>query len=198
MTKLILLRHAPTPWNREKRLQGRTDIPLDEMGIAIASRWQIPSVWQSHFLLVSPLIRARMTAEILFPGKEKRIDPRLIEMDFGAWEGKSLEQLRQAPGAAAEEREKLGLDFRAPEGESPREVQARLLPLLHEIALPGQPTIAVTHKAVIRALYALATDWSMMEKPAHKLKDHCAQIFDIDEKGQIRVQELNHSLIEGE
>ncbi len=134
MTLIVALRHAPTAWNRDQRLQGRTDVALDEEGIAVAARWRTPPDWANHRILSSPLQRARMTAAILFPDAEIGIDRRLIEMDFGTWEGKRLAELRADPTEDAAAREGLGLDFKAPEGESPREVQARIQPLL---ARPG-------------------------------------------------------------
>ena len=123
MTLIVALRHAPTAWNRDQRLQGRTDVALDEEGVAVAARWRIDPDWAGYRILSSPLQRARMTAAILFPDAEIGIDRRLIEMDFGTWEGKRLAELRADPTEDAAAREGLGLDFKAPEGESPREVQ---------------------------------------------------------------------------
>ena len=194
MSELVLLRHAPTAWNRDRRLQGRTDVALDEEAVAIAQRWQIVPAWRERLLLVSPLLRARATASILFPDNRQMIDDRLIEMSFGEWEGKRLADLRNQQGADASERERLGLDFKAPGGESPREVQARLHPLLGQLGLAQKPAVAVTHKAVIRALYALATGWDMREKPAHRLKDGCAQVLELDSQGRIAVRQLNYRL----
>ena len=188
---LVMIRHAPTPWNAEKKLQGRTDISLGDAGKAVAAQWRIDPVWSRYRILSSPLARARETAAILFPQAEIDIESRLIEMDFGAWEGKSLQELRGAPGSDAAERETLGLDFRAPEGESPRDVQRRLLPLFLELASAGRNTVAVTHKAVLRATYALATGWQMREKPPQKLKNACAHIFALDESGNPRIEKLN-------
>ena len=191
MTLIVALRHAPTAWNREKRLQGRTDVALDEEAIAVAARWRIDPDWAGYRILSSPLQRARMTASILFPDAEIGIDRRLIEMDFGTWEGKRLADLRAEPGSDAAAREALGLDFKAPEGESPREVQARLAPLLARLAELERPTVLVTHKAVIRALYALASGWTMIGKPPVKLRPNCAQLFRLGEDGTPEVERLN-------
>ena len=194
MTLIVALRHAPTAWNRDKRLQGRTDVALDEEGIAVAARWRIDPAWSDYRILASPLQRARMTAAILFPDAEIGIDRRLIEMDFGAWEGKSLAELRADPTGDAAEREALGLDFKAPGGESPREVQARIQPLLVRLAELQRPTVLVTHKAVIRALYALASGWTMIHKPPSKLRPNCAQLFRLQADGAPVVEKLNVSL----
>jgi probable phosphoglycerate mutase len=194
MTLIVALRHAPTAWNRDRRLQGRTDVALDEEGVAVAARWRIDPDWASYRILSSPLQRARMTAAILFPDAEAGIDRRLIEMDFGAWEGKSLAELRADPAGDAASREAMGLDFKAPDGESPREVQARILPLLARLAELERPTVLVTHKAVIRALYALASGWTMIGKPPAKLRPNCAQLFRLGPGGAPAVERLNVSL----
>jgi broad specificity phosphatase PhoE len=196
MTLIVALRHAPTAWNRDKRLQGRTDVALDEEGVAVAARWRTPPDWAGYRILASPLQRARMTAAILFPDAEIGIDRRLIEMDFGRWEGKSLAELRADPDGDTAVREALGLDFRAPDGESPREVQARIEPLLARLAELGRPTVLVTHKAVIRALYALASGWTMIGKPPAKLHLSCAQLFRLAPDGTPAVERLNVSLEE--
>jgi len=194
MTLIVALRHAPTAWNRDRRLQGCTDVALDEESIAVAARWQIDPAWAGYRILSSPLQRARMTASILFPDAEIGTDRRLIEMDFGTWEGRSLAELRADPAGDAAEREALGLDFKAPEGESPREVQARIRPLLARLAELERPTVLVTHKAVIRALYALASGWDMIGKPPTKLRPNCAQVFRLGKDGAPKVERLNVSL----
>lgn len=194
MTRIIALRHAPTAWNRDRRLQGRTDVALDEEGIAVAARWRIDPEWSGYRILSSPLQRARMTAAILFPDAEIGIDRRLIEMDFGTWEGKRLAELRADPTEDAAAREAQGLDFKAPEGESPREVQDRIRPLLARLAELERPTVLVTHKAVIRTLYALASGWAMIGKPPTRLRPSCAQLFRLGADGMPAVERVNVSL----
>ena len=191
MTVIVALRHAPTAWNRDQRLQGRTDVALDEEGVAVAARWRVEPDWAGYRILSSPLQRARMTASILFPDAEIGIDRRLIEMDFGGWEGQRLADLRADPAEDAAAREDLGLDFKAPGGESPREVQARIQPLLARLAELQRPTVLVTHKAVIRALYALASGWAMIGKPPTKLRPACAQLFRLEQDGAPAVERLN-------
>lgn len=193
MTRIVVLRHAPTAWNRDKRLQGRTDVALDEDGISIAARWRVDPDWATYRILSSPLGRARMTASILFPDAEIGVDSRLIEMDFGAWEGKRLEELRAADDDTAA-RENMGLDFRAPNGESPREVQARLLPLLARLAELRRPTVLVTHNAVGRAIYALASGWTMIGKPPVKLRPNNAHVYALGADGTPTVERLNVGL----
>ena len=87
---LYLIRHGKTDWNVRHKLQGRTDIPLNEDGrrMAEAAREIYRDV---HFDICfsSPLIRARETAEILLRGRDIPIltDDRLQELGFGSFEG---------------------------------------------------------------------------------------------------------------
>lgn len=192
--RCAIIRHAPTQWNVEKRLQGRTDIGLGPEGRIVAASWSVPPAWAEWRVLTSPLTRARETAAILFPNATAEIENSLREMSFGDWEGQSLEALRGAPGSDAESREAMGLDFRAPNGESPREVQQRLLPLLSRLAGDRRDVVLVSHKAVQRALYALATGWQMTEKPPVKLKDGRAHLFELGDDGMPDVVELNIDL----
>lgn len=191
-TRLVVIRHAPTPWNVAKRLQGHSDIALDATGRKTALGWREgAALWADWRLLASPLRRARETAELLFPGRLLTIEPRLIEMSFGDWEGKTLAALRDVPGADVNERETLGLDFHAPGGESPRQVQQRLRPLLREIATSKRDTVWICHKAVLRALYALAIGWDMKAKPPQKLQFGCAHLFTLGADGVPRLDQLN-------
>ena len=190
MSRLAILRHAPTGWNARKRLQGRSDQPLSAEGIALARTWSLPGEvadWEIH---CSPLQRARHTAEIL-SGREAIPDARLIELSFGAWEGRRLADLRRDLGEAMRANEAAGLDFLPPGGESPRMLTARLRPFLAECALRGAPRAAVAHKAVIRALYALATGWDMKQDPSEKLRDSCCHIFEVGTRGDARLLEMN-------
>jgi probable phosphoglycerate mutase len=186
MTRLLVIRHGETEWNAGGLMQGRADIPLNESGRQRLRSAKLPPGWSGAFCLSSPLSRTMETAQLL--GLDPRPEARLIEMDWGKWEGRSLAELRAELGEAMEKNEARGLDFRPAGGESPREVQERLRPLLASLAAP---TIAVTHKGVLRALYALATGWTMQAKPPHKLVDRCAHAFDVASDGAPSVAELN-------
>ncbi|MFZ2007578.1 MAG: histidine phosphatase family protein [Stellaceae bacterium] len=188
MTTLALIRHMPTVWNRDGRLQGRRDTPLDRDAIP---DWRLPPELAGYRFLSSPLGRARETAALL--GIEPHLDDRLTEMTWGEWEGHTLRELRST-FADIDELEAQGFDFRAPGGETPREVQARVAPLLAEIAASGAPTAAVTHKGVIRAVFARATGWDMLGKPPFRLDWSSAHLFRLDAAGRPSVDRLNISL----
>lgn len=190
MVRFAVIRHAPTEWNAIGRVQGRTDIPLSAAGRQIAAGWSLPPDLVDFRAIASPLARTVETAHLLL-GRTAATDARLIEMNWAEWEGRELSGLRAELGDLMVAWEAKGLDFRAPGGESPRDVQARLAPLLAEIARAGQPTVAVTHKGVVRALYALATGWDMTDKPPEKLRDDCVHIFALSADGAPVTDRLN-------
>jgi broad specificity phosphatase PhoE len=190
VTLLALIRHMPTVWNREGRLQGRRDTPLDRDAL---SHWRLPPELAGFRFLASPLSRARDTAALL--GVEPQTDPRLTEMTWGEWEGYTLAELRLSFAGTIDELEAQGLDFRAPGGECPRDVEARLAPLLAEIAAAGIPTAAITHKGVIRAVFARATGWNMLGKPPFRLDWSSAHLFRLDNEGQPVIERLNLPLV---
>jgi probable phosphoglycerate mutase len=190
MTQLVAIRHGPTEWNETGIVQGRSDIPLSDAGRELVASWQVPAEFTAYEWLSSPLRRAMETARIL-TGAMQRTDPRLVEMDWSEWEGMSLPDLRARMGNLMKAWEAKGLDFRAPGGESPREVQDRLRPFLAERAARGKPTVIVCHKGVIRALYAMAVSWDMTDKPPEKLLDNCAQVFTLTPDGAPEPHRLN-------
>jgi probable phosphoglycerate mutase len=181
-----VIRHGATDWNEAGLIQGRTDRPLSAAGRAAVAAWRLPPGWETARSLASPLARAVETARLL--GLQPEAEPRLIEMSWGVWEGRSLAAIRGELGGEMRDNEARGLDFRPAGGESPRDVQARLRPLLAELALP---TVAVSHKGVLRALYAMASGWTMTGKAEQKLLPGCAHHFRVDSDGNPTVAELN-------
>lgn len=193
MTRLAMLRHGPTAWNGEKRLQGRADQPLSPDGELQVRSWTLPPEIAGFRWLTSPLIRARRTAELIGTpeGIEAGIEPAAIELDFGAWEGRRLSQIRAEDPDGTAANEARGLDFTPPGGESPRIVQNRLVPLLARLAAEGRDTGIVTHKGVIRALLSLATGWPMTDKPPVKLLWDRVHLFDLGADGTPRLIQPN-------
>lgn len=186
MTLFALIRHMPTVWNKEGRLQGRHDTPLDPEAVPC---WHVPPELAGSRFLSSPLRRARETAARL--GVVPDVDQRLTEMTWGEWEGYTLPDLRDRFRGTLDELEAQGLDFRTPGGESPRDVQQRVRPLLAELAVSGMPTAAITHKGVIRPIFALATGWDMLGKPPHRLDWASAHLFRLDRTGHPAIERLN-------
>jgi broad specificity phosphatase PhoE len=193
MTLLALLRHGPTAWTREHRLQGRADLPLDAEGREAVRGWRLPADLGDLLWFSSPLKRCMDTATLL--DLDAAVVPELVEMDWGRWEGRTIPELRADSAHAFDAMEERGLDLLPPGGESPRMVQKRLKPFLEEIAAVGIGTGAITHKGVIRALLALALDWDMREPEPVKLAWDAVHLFRAGPGGTLRVERLNQSLV---
>ncbi len=190
MTVLAMLRHAETDWSAARRLQGRTDVPLSEAGRQMLAGRRVPAAWRDMHVVSSPLLRCTQTAECLSLA-EAFLEPRLAEMSWGDWEGRSLADLRASLGDAMRDNEARGMDFRPPGGESPREVLQRVQPWLADLGRAGRATLAVSHRGVIRVVFASAMGWDMCGKPPARLEWSCLQLFEIDTQGHPRVLQLN-------
>jgi len=188
---VAILRHAPTVWNAAGRLQGLTDIPLSPEGERAARTWRLPPPADGWRRMCSPLQRARRTAELVRPSAPVFVDSRLREMSFGVWEGKSIAELRSEGGERFAAAERLGLDFHPPGGESPRQAMDRVGGWLRDVAQDGEPVVAVSHKAAIRALLALATDWDMTGRQPLKLDWRCLHFFSVQGDGRVTLDRPN-------
>ena len=189
MIRVALIRHGPTAWNADRRLQGRADIPLCEAGRARVAVWRLPGELDGLRWFTSPLARARETATLL--GLTPIVAPALTEMDFGAWEGRNLAELRTRDPLAVAANEARGLDFQPPGGESPRMVRERLRLWLAARAAEGIDVGAVVHKGVIRAALTLATGWDMTGKPPARLDWSSAHLFQLDSFGTLVLDRVN-------
>lgn len=151
---LYIMRHGKTDWNEKRKLQGKTDIPLNETGRAMAREAQ-RACRGVHFDLCysSPLIRARETAEIVLEGRELSIltDERLREMSFGIYEG--VERALDVPGSPMHVLFQSPESYQAPEGaESLEDLYARTGDFLKEKIEPalkqGLDVLIVGHGAM--------------------------------------------------
>lgn len=155
METFYLLRHGETAWNKNGRVMGRLEIPLNRAGIAqarrvvkLASRLDIDAIYSS------PVKRALQTTRILARSMKVpvKIDPRLAEVAFGRWEGYQFQQLVHDP--AYHRFLKAPLTAKVPGGETMRDVQKRGLEALRRAArkYPQGRILFVTHGDVIRAI----------------------------------------------
>lgn len=172
--RIFFIRHGETHWNKLKKYQGHTDIPLSDNGVRQVSSWRIPENIEHWF--VSPLSRAVQTADL------HQLQPRtsvveLIEANWGDWEGKTLKEIRQDNPALVERLDGQGLDLFPPGGESPRQVKLRLQSWLGSIPDNYRRIGAVTHRGVIRAALSLATDWDMKSDHAINITHNRAYEF---------------------
>ena len=169
--QILLIRHCGVPGEDRGRYIGSTDVPLSEAGRA-AARNLAPQLasFAPETIVSSPLRRAVETAELAAPGREIRFDPRLTEIDFGAWEALTFAEIEQR--AAPEElrcwSESPG-EMRFPGGESfpafRRRVDAAFAELLAGTA--GEIVAVVTHGGP--AMRILATLHHLPAERQHEL-----------------------------
>jgi len=147
MTDLYLVRHGETDWNRQRRVQGRSDIPLNETGReqarltgTLLTRRPVTRVY------ASPLSRARETAEII-AGRLGVGGPDLrdafVERDYGEAEGLTFHEIeKRYPRTGG-----------VPGRETREQVAARVVPALQALAAehPGEAIVVVSHGGAIRA-----------------------------------------------
>lgn len=163
-TPVLLVRHAQTAWNRERRMLGRSDIPLDEEGRAQAAAlaaWLAPmplaSIWSS------PLSRAMQTAEALAGPRALPVSPLegLRELDQGELEGRPFgELLTEYASFFAAFREDPAATC-VPGGESLGACQSRAWEALTQAlfeAEPGPPVALVVHQMVLSGLLCRVLD----------------------------------------
>jgi broad specificity phosphatase PhoE len=146
MTTLYLARHGETDWNRELRIQGSSDIELNELGRRQAQHLaqELTDV-ELDAIYASDLSRARATAAAVAAthALEVKLDPRLCERSFGSWEGMTREDVSAFPPGSRHD------------GESDDEVRERMLEAVQAIAdvHPGEQVLVVSHGGALNTLW---------------------------------------------
>lgn len=195
--KLYVMRHGETDWNKERRLQGQADVPLNEFGRLLA-RETAKGMAAIDFDAVysSPLVRARETAELVIGDRSLpvMVDERLQEMSFGPYEGLCCAESRwEVPDKdfihffTAPER------YQPPEGgDTFRDVQERVALLIEEVGqmYPADSNILmVGHGVVVGAFLAIADQRELKDFWKDKVQKNCAvNILEIA-KGGCRILE---------
>lgn len=147
--RVYLVRHGETAWSLSRQLTGRADIPLTPRGEAAARELggllhgrRFAQVW------VSPLKRARQTAELAGVGAEARIDEDLSEWDYGEYEGKRTAEVEaEWPGWNL-------FEHGCPGGESLQDIDARAGRVVGRIRALEQDMLVVAHRDIIRLIIA--------------------------------------------
>ena len=188
--KIALLRHGPTEWNAAGRIQGHTDIPLSEAGLALMDARRLPFSFPRVF--ASPMLRARQTAEALGLA-DPVLDVRLMEQNWGAWEGLTRAQIfaRDGQDAFVKAGSERGEAFRPGGGESTGELHARVAAFLKDVAHQTGDAVAVAHLGVLRAAYTLATGWNMATPMPADLDVSKIFLLSLDAGGKPEIEALN-------
>lgn len=152
---IAICRHGVTEANAAGLFLSRTDVELSEIGRAQSEALK-PALARLSLerCVVSPMRRCTQTLQIAAPQLPFEIHEALREVDFGDWEGKTLEWVeRNDPRGLATRREDP-VHFRPPQGESFADVAARLRELVEELRRPGS-TLVVAHRGTLAVLERL-------------------------------------------
>jgi broad specificity phosphatase PhoE len=174
MTRLLLIRHGETPWNRDRRWQGHADVPLSEEGFAQAARLADHLRTQGAAIGViysSDLQRAHDTARTLAEAlaAELVVDPVWREIEVGRWTGLSGHEIKER---FAEEWRRIaaGEDLPRGGGETFAAFSLRIIEAVDRLRRRhiGETVAVVTHGGVIRAalLHALGLSWLRLREVA--------------------------------
>jgi len=148
MTTLLFVRHGPTEWTGEKRLQGQTDIDLSVSGLAhTAALAPVIAEWRPRTVITSPLSRTVTTSGLLSE-LTPIVDERWAEASLGEWEGRRADEigadyLRWRAGALV-----------PPGGEDPVAVTQRVTAAVASAVQRPGPVLIVTHGGTIRSVLA--------------------------------------------
>ena len=192
-TRVILIRHGQTEWNRVERFRGRADLSLDETGIKQAkaasdriARWPVSALYSS------PLKRAMMTAQILASPFNLTVQPLdgLLDIDYGKWQGLSLEEAAAQDNSLYVKWLNSPQQVQFPGGETLQGVRNRATNAIHDVIEQnrGKTAVMVSHMVVCKVLLCavLGLDNSHFWQIAQNV---CA-INIIDDKGGVLVTAL--------
>jgi broad specificity phosphatase PhoE len=164
-TRLVLVRHGVTDWNREGRFQGHLDPPLGDHGrreaTLVAERLASDDLLRPDRIVSSPLARARETANAIgdATGVEIETDDRLIEIGQGEWEGRTHAELEVSDGERYRAwRDAAGIR-QPPGGETIDSAVARVTSLIGDLARHDGGTLClVSHGGTMRVLARVLLD----------------------------------------
>jgi len=158
MTRIILVRHGQTAWNKVERIRGQVDITLDETGLAQAEATarRVAEDWQPCAVYSSPLRRAIQTANAIAQqlGQEVRPEPGLLDISFGEWQGLTPDEVADRWPAVAVAWQKAPDTVRFPGGESLDDVKQRGMAAVRALIErhTGEEIVAVGHTVVNRVI----------------------------------------------
>lgn len=174
--KIYLTRHSQTVWNEEKRLQGRLDSPLTYQGQenALALKAYIKDM-SFDYIYSSPILRAYKTACTLFEENDIIKDKRLVEMNFGIFEGMKISDIQMQSDLYNQLWNHPEMFDRIPQGESYDEVILRIKSFLADLKNLDQNShiFIVTHGMYFTVL--LATMLGLDKKDFIKINQEVAQ-----------------------
>ncbi len=159
MTRIVLVRHGRTEWNKDRIFRGTADVPLDEQGrkeAACAAEWLKEETF--HAAYCSPLSRTVETAEIILKphGIHVQHHAGFLDLNYGDWQGKTLEEVKKVYPDLYRRWEEEPHRVIFPNGEGLDAVRERAESGIREIASgqEGQTVLVASHRVVNKVLIA--------------------------------------------
>lgn len=177
MGKIYFVRHGESEWNVTDQICGQTDVPLTEKGHKQAEETGkkiLASGIEAEEILCSPLLRAKQTAEHIaeMTGVSLRVEPRLVEQNFGIWEGTSPRNSEEFYEAKKEFLSRYGT------GESMFQLAQRIYNLLDELKTTEKNYILVAHNGISRVIRSYFGDMTNEEYVAFGVPNCSVTMFD--------------------
>ena len=170
-TRICIIRHGETDWNVQKRIQGHTDVPLNEVGRTQALAMAFNAAHQRfHAIYSSDLIRTVETARMLAQREDQEVKllPQLRERHYGIFQGMTAAQGAERYPSAYAHYQARDLDYDFESGESLRQFAHRVTDGIEWMVRhhTGQTIAAVSHSGVLDIIYRRATG-----RPLHTPRD---------------------------
>lgn len=177
ITRVVLVRHGRTEWNRVERFRGRADVPLDATGLAQADAAgrRVAAEWSPVAIYCSPLSRAIETGEAIARHGAAAVQPYpdLIDIDYGRWQGLTPAEARRQWPEMVDVWHHAPHTARIPGGETLADVRRRGMAAVqtlagrhsgHTIALVGHTVI---NRAILLGVLGLGDDrfWRIRQEP---------------------------------
>ncbi|ANH80298.1 phosphoglycerate mutase [Niabella ginsenosidivorans] len=196
MLKVILLRHGETAYNADgNRYCGRTDIGLTEKGVAQAMKvFEALKDVQVDAVYSSPLQRARKTAAIASGNRPVITDERLIEADFGLWEGKTKEEFNaENPALWAQWMNNPEVARAGGTGETGGEIVQRVTDFFDELRHRhnGQRVMVVAHNGINRLYLAAKLGMPLSNYRRFDMENSAVSYFELDNENVLTLKKLN-------
>jgi probable phosphoglycerate mutase len=158
MTRIILVRHGETEWNRVERFRGRADVPLNGTGLAQAKAMarRVAAEWRPVAIYSSPLTRAVKTAEAVAWHFDLRVEVNsgLIDIDYGEWQGLTPDEVRERWPKIVDAWYNAPHTAQIPNGETLDDLRVRAMSTVNEMAKrhKGQTIVLVGHTVINRII----------------------------------------------
>lgn len=163
MTRIVLVRHGQTEWNRVERFRGQVDVPLNEIGHRQAqSLARRLASWPIAAIYAGPLGRARETAQPLADALNMpcQVLDGFLDINYGDWAGLSFEQAAARDPETYARWNQHPAYATAPDGEGLADVQQRAIAAVRQVvaAHPDATVVMVGHQVVNKVVICAALD----------------------------------------